>query len=145
MVHLEKAKCYLKCRISYCLKIKMKWSSFSANWAITKKQQGGKKVNFFFFFRKQKNLFFFTKGWVPLFFEITVMFRLREEYKYQKEMQTLQLQTRLVPFFIIMISAGVTGFALFHSSQLPSHKYVTFSWLLLQLHWPLSQLKAFFN
>lgn len=40
-------------------------------------------------------------------------------------MQTFQLQSRLVPFLIIMISAGVAGSASIHSSQLPSHKYIT--------------------
>lgn len=59
---------------------------FAANWAITKK------------LRKQKKYFLYRKK-IALLFEITIMFILKEDYKYRKEMQTVQLQRRLVPFF----------------------------------------------
>lgn len=36
---------------------------------------------------------------VAFFLENAIIFRLREEYKYHKGMQTLQLQSRLVPYF----------------------------------------------
>lgn len=79
----------------------------------------------------------FREEKVAVFFEMTIIFRLREEYKFYQEMQTLHWKTRLVPFLIMMISAGISGLLPIHSSQDPSHKYITvvfFFWFLLQLH-----------
>lgn len=109
-------------------------------------ETAGKKMALFFFLENRKKLFLFRKKKMfALVFEITIMFRLREEYKYHIEMQTLQLQSRLVPFLIIMISAGVSGSAPNHSSQLPSHKYITALLASITTSLTFISTKNFFN